>query len=164
MAADAFRAALDRIVAVLEALTPPVSDGGSKAAYTFIDDFVEERGNGQHRELFWRMPVAFPHEHATPLTLRWAITLDLFLHRRAPGAPDRTHDAFLRAVAQEAEEVLHAMSEITNWLNANVVEVVHDDGTIETIEGPQPARAGGISTNHVVRVSFPMAIIAQRGS
>lgn len=165
MAADAFRAALDKIVSTIEGLTPPVTDSGSKTSYEFIDTLVEERGHGQHRELFFTMPDGMMHEHSTPLTLRWRLEMQLFLHRRPPGTSGRTHDSFLRAVAQEIEEVLFTMSEITNWGNANVVEVLHDGGiSIEGLEGERPTRGGGVSNNEVVVVTFPLTIVAQRGS
>ena len=91
--------------------------------------------------------------------------MQLFLHRRPPGAPGRTHDSFLRAVAQESEEVLFSMSEITNWSNANVVEVLHDGGiSIEGLEGERPTRSGGVSNDEVVVVTYPLTIVAQRGS
>ena len=165
MAADAFRAALDKIVSTIEALTPPVSDNGTKTAYAFIDTLVEERGHGQHRELLFTMPDGLEHEHSTPLTLRWRLEMQLFLHRRPPGTSGRTHDSFLRAVSQECEEVLSAMSEITNYDNANVVEVLHDGGiSIEGVQGERPTRAGGVQIDEVVVVTFPLTIVAQRGS
>ena len=55
--ASKVNSAMATIQTAIEALTP-VSDG-SAAVYAFIDDFVEERGNGQHRQLIWDMPTTW---------------------------------------------------------------------------------------------------------
>lgn len=93
---------------VLVAVTPP--NDGSGLLYRFVDTFIEEKGNGRHRELYWRVATRanLVAEHEEQVD--WFPPLELNIFRTPPGEPDRTFAAFRDAVEAEALDLMLAFS------------------------------------------------------
>lgn len=143
-----------------EALTP--ASDGSSAAYRFVDDFVEERGNGQHRALLWRAPRRgrLMGEHAEQV--EWTQPCELYLWRTPPGQDDRTYDAFAAAVAAEATDLLQTFSRLSaSAFNAAVLEPILDDMTIVEREPVRPPGTGGVPRARVAVVTFNFRVLVQ---
>lgn len=152
-----FRTAVETVVTALV----PASDG-TALAYRFIDDLVEERGNGQHRELIWRMAknarLAAEHEEQND----WTVALELFIHRTPPGRPDRTYRAFCDAVEAEATDIELAFSRMGGaQFNPTSVGAVLDGFVIAEREPERPAGAGGVPRYRVAVVTFNFRVLVQ---
>lgn len=145
---------------VWEALVP--ASDGSSSTYRFIDDFVEERGNGQHRELLWRMARAAVLEAEHEEQQTWTIACELFVHRTPPGQPDRTYRAFAAAVEGEATALMLAFSRMgAAEFNAAVLTPVLDNFQVREREPPRPPGAGGVPRARVAVVTFNFRVLVQ---
>jgi len=150
---------MDTLRTQIQALVP-VTDGSS-AVYRFVDDLVEERGNGQHRELAWNMPTTsgpFDTGETRELT---SISFSLFLHRMPPGIAERTQYAWIQAVNSERAHIHRTINGINSWGDANVLEVIYrgceaEDGSIS-----DPAVAGGVHRSLVARLTFTIDVLSQ---
>lgn len=148
------------VEATWEALAP--ASDGSSSAYAFVDDFVEERGNGQHRELLWRMAraAALEAEHEEQLT--WTIACELYLHRTPPGQPDRTYREFAAAVEAEATALVLAFSRMGSAeFDASVLIPVLDNFQVREREPVRPPGAGGLPRARVAVVTFNFRVLVQ---
>lgn len=141
---------MDTMKTAWEAKTP--TSDGSSIAFAFIDDLIEERGNGQHRQLIWGRPQNADIEAEAASQLRWSITATLFLHRN-----DRTQEAFHKACANEVNDLFVAYSAAV-W-GAGVYEAVLGDITSDDNADETPVRAGGVRRSLVARYHFPFSVL-----
>lgn len=147
------RNALTNLEAQWVAVTPV--DDGSGLSYRFIDDLIEERGYGQHRELIWTAPNAGPIVQEDPIAFDWSMSCELFLHRN-----DRTLAAFYRVIADEVVDLVNAFSEITSW-GSGVLEA-HLDSVDTEVDAPRRVkRAGGISRAVIAIERFNFRFLVQ---
>lgn len=139
----------------------PESDGGS-LAYRFIDDFVEERGGGRHRELIWELAQVSRTvgEHAEQR--EWELPLVLFIHRKVDDTTERTLDAFRTAVENEATALALVYNRLTD-LGTGVLEGELVDFTTEEIaeQETRGPRAGGVPRVTLARVTFNFRVLCQ---
>ena len=133
------------------AATPPVD--GSALAYRFIDSFVEERGDGQHRELLWSRPRRVRVSDIGRPNREFAIDCALFLARR-----DRTEDIFADAIEEEVRVLIDRFDN-TTALGAGVYEGVMDDVEIEEVTATRRTRSGGVPRSVFARVRFPFRVL-----
>ncbi len=135
--------------------TTPTSDGSS-ISYRVVDDFVEERGNGQHRQIFFGVPESGEPIAETPIQLEWKIDVYLILQRR-----DRTHFAFRQAIAHGISDLVKAWSNVTNWGSSSILEAILDTPTTEFPEnGELEHLSGGIrGSGQTARIRFPFRVL-----
>lgn len=137
----------------IEDLTPTV-DGSGVTAYAFIDDLIEERGQGGHRSLLWRMSSGFETISETPLEPEWRVPLWLFIHRN-----DRTYAAFATAVEDEIADIALEWQNL-NALGTNVKEAILDRVEVEEDEPEPHSRAGGkVPRQEVARIRFEFRVL-----
>lgn len=130
---------------------PPIADG-STAAYDFVDDFVEERGSGKHRQLVWDGNA--DQEIADVLyQTSWTLDLVLYLLRR-----NRTLQAFKAAVNNESADLRKLVDELgalgTDVLEAEVLPTTIDFGGMEDAQN-----AGGVQQNKLARIHFGFRVL-----
>ncbi len=130
------------------AITPP--NDGSGLDYRFIDSFEEERGMGRHRELIWRAArsARIIAESTATVELEWSVPCEMFLHRN-----DRTYEAFVSAVEDEAVYITAGWSRLTAF-GSGVWNANFDRFEIREVEPERPSRAGGVPKYEVARVTF----------
>lgn len=157
--ASKVNSAMATIQTAIEALTP-VSDG-SAAVYAFIDDFVEERGNGQHRQLIWDMPTTWRAGDVVETRERTLQSFSLFLFRTPTGIGNRTQLAWINAVHSEVAHIHRTIEQITVWGDADVLEVLFVDAEAEDVSPDRPNQSGGIHRPLVARITFNLDIFTQ---
>lgn len=153
---QAFKSALQT---TWEALTPP-SDG-SGLGYAFVDDLNEERGNGQHRQVLWRMASRLEPLLEVALETRWTVVCEVFF-QRAPLNVVRTYAAAATAVEEEVQGLVAAQLQMNN-LGTGVTEAVLVDVSIPE-ETPERERAGmgaGLPQDVVWRARFTFQVTTQ---
>lgn len=146
---------LENFKAVVEAAfagTTP-EDDGSNLAYRFVDTLREERGNGNHRELCWRMATPNEIVAQTPEQIDWELTCELFLDRR-----NRTLREFQAAVEGEATELSLVFANLTA-LGTGVWEGEMVNFTITEREPDRQPRAGGVSKATIAVVAFNFRVL-----
>lgn len=100
----------EAVTAVIVALAPAFNDS-SGLLFREVDDFIEEKGNGRHREFVWRnaKKAALVSEHEEQF--EWSpMMLELVLYRTPPGRADRTYKTFVNAVECDAVQIAKAIS------------------------------------------------------
>jgi hypothetical protein len=113
---------------------------GSGLVYRWIDTLTEERGNGRHRELTWRLAdsTAIIGQHDEQR--EWEISAELFIDRRG-----RTLALFRNALENEASDLVlrfHGMTALgSGVIAADLLRV----GFEERGEPKRAARAGGVA-------------------
>jgi hypothetical protein len=131
--------------------TPEVD--GSGLLYRFVDTIVEERGNGNHRELCWKPAQLSQVVAQTPEQMEWLIQCELYLDRR-----NRTLRAFQTAVESESTE----LGVIFNGLTALGTSVWEAElmGFNSLLREPERRdRSGGISKATFAVVLFNFRVL-----
>jgi len=151
----------DAVQTAWEALTPAVD--GSGLAYRFVDDLVEERGNGQHRQLMWRMARQMEIRLEVALETRWIVVCEAYF-ARAPLGVVRTYAAACTAIEGEVQALVAEFLQLPN-LGTNVAEAVLTNVDIPE-EAPERDRSGlgaGLPQDVVWRARFTFSVTTQEG-
>jgi hypothetical protein len=135
----------------------PLADG-SALSYRFVDTLIEERGDGQHREIIWELPQRGVIVAESPIRVEWSIDCRLFLHRR-----DRDLDAFRVAVGHEAIALVRSYSNLSA-LGTGVYEAHLDGFDVESEPAHPHPRSGGIERGRVARVIFHWRFLVGEGT
>lgn len=147
-----FKAAIE---STWTALVPAVD--GSGQAYRFIDSLNEERGGGQHRELFWLLAERATLVSEIEEQLEWPISCELYLHRR----PNQTLRAFYAQCEDEATDLKLAFSGMTAFGTGVRAPILDRFRFVRAPAEARPPRSGGIERPVVQVVTFDFRVTCQ---
>lgn len=145
----------DALETLWAGVTPP-SDGWSTKVYRWIDTLDEERRNGGHRELIWRLETDSNLTEGSKFQEEHNFTLELFFHR----GPDVTYKVFRRSVEAETQLLKNAFYNLTAF-GAGVLEAHLDGSSTDEPEPDRPPGAAGVPRTQVARVTFQWRVLAQ---
>lgn len=137
-----------------EALSP--TDDGTSDAYDFVDDLVEERGGGLHRQLIWGPIDSASIQSQTQTQNLYELECYLFLRRN-----DRTLAAFRTACEEEAIDLQLEQEGIS--YSAGVFDPVLEGWSVEEVDPPSVSRSGGVPRVETARIIFKFNVLCQEG-
>ena len=150
---------MSTIVTQLEGLTP-VSDG-STATYSFVDDLIEERGNGQHRELRWNLPESSGPHDTTETREVTEFGFTLFLHRTPTGQSERTQYVWIQAINNERAQIHRTINGISTWGDSDILEVIYRGCETEDVTPARGNQSGGVHRPLVAALTFNLSAFTQ---
>lgn len=147
---QAWKAAVEAEIVALV----PESDG-TASVYDFIDDLIDERGDGQHRKAIWRLARSVDEESTHYTQRRWVVPLEVFIHRQ----PTATYETTIARAENEANAIMDAHNAMTSFgtdvLATEILSVAFDEP-----EPRDPPRSGGIPKLHVITIRFLFSVLA----